>query len=118
MPAKACFMNMKGHSGYHSCPKCLIKGEKSERTGKVMVFPNQADLDLRTDENYLECVQQGVKCKDGHMGVFGPTILYYMFDSSFIAGMTCNVMHAAYMGITNSFCVSGLIPSLKENRFH
>ena len=41
IPAKSAFMNMKGHMGHNSCAKCYIYGEKSERTGNVMVCPHQ-----------------------------------------------------------------------------
>jgi len=99
-PARASFMNMKSHSGYFSCPKCFIEGEKSQRTGNVLVFPHHDNLVLRNDENYQDCVQQGLLSKDGHKGVFGPTILSYMFSESFISGVTIDVMHSCYMGLT------------------
>lgn len=97
-PAKSKFMNMKGHSGYFSCPKCCIKGEKSDRTGKVMVFPHDEDLELRNDNNFQVCFNEGIKSKDGCKGVYGPSILYYMFSGPFIAGMTLDSMHSQFMG--------------------
>lgn len=98
IPAKSLFMNMKGHAGYFSCSKCLISGEKSKNTGMVMVFPHADTFELRNDQNYEECVQKGVKSKDGFKGVYGPSLLSYMFSGSFIAGMSCDVMHSVYMG--------------------
>ncbi|KAK3931698.1 Maintenance of telomere capping protein 2 [Frankliniella fusca] len=103
VPAKADFMNMKSHSGFFSCSKCFIRGEKSDRTGQVTVFPHQDELELRNDENYKMCVNLGINNKDGYKGVFGPSMLAYMFSSSFISGMTVDVMHSVYMGITKQF---------------
>ncbi|KAK3909955.1 Centrosomal protein of 295 kDa [Frankliniella fusca] len=99
VPAKATFMCMKGHSGYYSCPKCLISGEKSARTGMVMVFPHAAELILRNDENYNECVQNSVRLKAEDRGVFGPSILSYMMYSSFIKGTSIDSMHCVSLGI-------------------
>ena len=44
-PAKAAFLNLKSHAGYHSCPICFTEGEKSNRTGNVMVFPYVEQLE-------------------------------------------------------------------------
>ena len=67
-------MNLKGHAGYHSCPKCFIRGEKSVRTGNVMVFPHEENLVLRNDENYQDCVLNAVISKKEDRGVNGPTV--------------------------------------------
>lgn len=99
VPAKALFMNMKGHAGYCSCPRCLIRGEKSARTGQVMVFPHEESLTLRTDENYEECVKNAVQAKTEDRGVFGPTILSYTTYSSFIRSISIDSMHCLSLGI-------------------
>ncbi|KAK3923602.1 Centrosomal protein of 295 kDa [Frankliniella fusca] len=99
VPAKATFMCMKGHSGYYSCPKCLISGEKSARTGMVMVFPHAEELILRNDKNYNECVQNSVRLKAEDRGVFGPSILSYMMYSSFIKGTSIDSMQCVSLGI-------------------
>lgn len=63
-----------------------------------MVFPHEDELELRTEENYQLCFNEGVKLKDGFKGVFGPTVLYYMFSGPFIAGMVSDSMHGEFMG--------------------
>ncbi|XP_034253671.1 uncharacterized protein LOC117652688 [Thrips palmi] len=60
-PARAIFLNMKGFMGYDSCPFCLTSGEKSKRTGNVMVFPFEEDLEPRTDTNYNLHVNQATE---------------------------------------------------------
>lgn len=99
MPAKASFMNMKGHAGYESCPKCFIEGEKSVRTGNVMVFTHKEDLELRNDDNYRECVQRRVESGKDFKGVFGPSLLSFMVYGSFIRSISIDSMHALFLGI-------------------
>ncbi|KAK3925230.1 Hemagglutinin, partial [Frankliniella fusca] len=100
VPAKAAFMNMKGHSGYCSCPKCFITGEKSERTGNVCVFPHQMELELRDDENYKLCVERSLANKAEFRGVFGPSLLSFMVYSPFIRSVSIDGMHCLYLGLT------------------
>ncbi|KAE8741815.1 hypothetical protein FOCC_FOCC012647 [Frankliniella occidentalis] len=99
VPAKASFLNMKGHAGYDSCPKCFVRGEKSDRTGQVMVFPHEENLLLRNDQNYQECVTNAVASKSEDRGVYGPTILSYIVYSSFIRSTSIDSMHALSLGI-------------------
>lgn len=98
-PAKATFTNMKGHMGYFSCFKCHIEGEKSFRTGNVMVFPHTDHLELRDNITYSECVDEAIKTKKDYKGVFGPTILFYMIFSNFIASIAIDGMHCIFLGI-------------------
>ncbi|KAK3925298.1 Transcriptional regulator ManR [Frankliniella fusca] len=90
---------MKGHAGYHSCPKCFVRGKKSARTGQVMVFPHQENLLLRNDQNNQECVTKAVASKCDERGVSGPTVLSYMVYSSFIRSTNIDSMHALSLGI-------------------
>ena len=100
MPAKAAFMNLKGHAGYYSCSKCLIKGEKSDNTGQVMVFPHQEELELRNDTNYKECVKESIRTKYEYKGVLGPSVLSFMFYLNFFASVSVDSMHCVFLGIT------------------
>ncbi|KAK3928284.1 Flap endonuclease 1 [Frankliniella fusca] len=102
VPAKACFMCMKGHSGYHSCPKCFIRGEKSDRTGDVMAFPHQDELELRNHENYLECLDRCVTSKQEYLGVDGPSMLSHILSSSVIDSVSIDSMHCLFIGVTKS----------------
>lgn len=52
-PAKAAALYIKGHGGYFSCTKCVIKGGyKNNR-----VFFNSTTEELRTDNNFLLQIQ-------------------------------------------------------------
>ncbi|KAK3917754.1 65-kDa microtubule-associated protein 2 [Frankliniella fusca] len=117
VPAKASFMNMKGHSGYFSCPKCLVKGEKSPRTGNVMVFLHEDNLEPRTDENYKEFVSESVKIKDDYKGVFGPSILSFMTASSFISSVSIDSMHCVQLGVTKQLINLWFNPTFSSEKF-
>ncbi|KAK3911497.1 Protein PopC [Frankliniella fusca] len=93
VPAKAALMNMKGHSGYYSCPKCFIIGEKSERT-------ENRNLTFKMRKIKKECVQRSIVNKAEYKGVFGPTLLSFMVHSSFISSVSIDSMHCLYIGFT------------------
>ncbi|KAE8747069.1 hypothetical protein FOCC_FOCC006207 [Frankliniella occidentalis] len=105
-PAKSAFANLKGHAGYYSCPVCFSKGEKSEATENVMVFPFENEVFLRSLEGYSELVSNSVKeykkskdkdesCK----GVQGPTLLSLMFYLSMFKSLGIDSMHCIFMGV-------------------
>lgn len=110
-------MNLKGHSGYFSCPKCLITGEKSARTGNVMVFPHEENLELRTVENYKECVKNAVLTKKHDRGVCGPTILSYMVYCFFLRSTSIDSMHCLFMGIVKQLLKLWFDPKYSEEPF-
>lgn len=49
-PAKAFVLNVKGHTGYSSCTKCITEGEY---VGNRMCFP-QIDAPLRSDNDFIQ----------------------------------------------------------------
>lgn len=65
-PAKSFVLNLKGHTGYDSCPKCLIKGKYIPRKVKrkngkdhkkkakrgTVCFPGTKSHPLKTDEGF------------------------------------------------------------------
>lgn len=46
-PARAFLKNIKGHPGYDSCERCIIKGEYKDK--RVVYI---GDYPLRTDEDF------------------------------------------------------------------
>ncbi|KAE8741813.1 hypothetical protein FOCC_FOCC012645 [Frankliniella occidentalis] len=102
-PAKSTFLNLKGHSGYCSCPKCYIHGEKSKRTGNVMVFPHQDLLEHRdVGDSYNDLVRNSIADPTSKTlkGVSGPTVISYMMYSSMFAGVSIDSMHSLHLGVT------------------
>lgn len=65
-PAKSFILYLKGHTGYNSCSKCLIKGEyisrKSKRNGKerngTVCFPGIGPFRMKTDEGFSQNVYE------------------------------------------------------------
>ena len=98
-PAKASFFNFKSHSGYSSCPVCLIEGEKSARSGDVMVFPHEEVLTLRTKESYIQDVKESVRSKTECNGVKGPTLLHYFLTLFICSSTAIDSMHCLYLGL-------------------
>ncbi|KAK3907389.1 Mitochondrial group I intron splicing factor CCM1 [Frankliniella fusca] len=92
-PAKAIFMRMSQFNGHFGCHLCLAKGEKSDRTGKVFVYPFERNLCPRSSEQYKVDV-----AGQGH-GIKGPTYLFYMVWSFFLTSTAVDVMHCVYLGI-------------------
>ncbi|KAE8738853.1 hypothetical protein FOCC_FOCC015657 [Frankliniella occidentalis] len=105
-PAKAMMFNMKLFNGFFSCPMCLSKGEKSERSDDVFVHPYEEDAILRTDESYeedaiLSCVSNINVAKSARIashGVKGPSYLYLMVPQM-ICSTSVDTMHFLYLGI-------------------
>lgn len=54
-PAKAFVLNVKSHSGYSSCTKCIEKGEYQNRRIAFSDKPSQ----LRTDEDFINKTSKG-----------------------------------------------------------
>ncbi|KAE8739815.1 hypothetical protein FOCC_FOCC014683, partial [Frankliniella occidentalis] len=103
-PAKACFLVLTNFNGLFGCPKCLSRGEKSERTGNVFCHLFQENLTLRTEANYLNQLDslRGLRGNNPNhkavMGIRGPTILKNMLISSLIRSTSLDVMHCVFLG--------------------
>ncbi|XP_026289147.1 uncharacterized protein LOC113214096 isoform X2 [Frankliniella occidentalis] len=92
-PAKAIFMRMTQFNGFHGCHCCYTKGEKSDQTGQVFVYPFQENLEPRSKDQYKEDLQ------NLSYGVKGPTYLYWMVRSFFLLSTAVDVMHCIYLGV-------------------
>lgn len=117
IPAKAAFMNMKSHAGHESCPKCQIYGEKSTRTGQVMVFPHVENLVLRSDTNFHECAAEAVRLKKDVKGIYGPTVLSYMLYSSFMRSTSIDSMHCTALRIVKQLLKLWFNPKFSNEPF-
>ncbi|KAK3918258.1 50S ribosomal protein L20 [Frankliniella fusca] len=106
-PAKADFLNIKSHSGYFSCSRCLIKGEKSEETSNVMVFPHDSVLVLRTEANYQTHLNDAMNNdkREASYGVKGPTIISHMVTTPVIFSTAIDAMHCVYLGILRQILI-------------
>ncbi|XP_036151365.1 uncharacterized protein LOC114255611 isoform X1 [Monomorium pharaonis] len=88
-PAKSFVLHVKGHSGYSSCTKCITEGEYIKNR---IYFP-QTDAPLRTDENFLQKVDDNyhdpdVTCSLLRIPHFQP-----------VTNVPLDPMHLLYLGI-------------------
>ena len=103
-PARALFLNMKVHCGFYSCPVCCIRGEKSARTGDVLVFPYEENIPSRNVEDCQDQVRFAVENRVLHnkdlqndercVGIKGPTLLSHMVDNMFSSTAIDAMCHA------------------------
>lgn len=122
-PARACFMNMKQHSGFYSCPVCLVKGEKP---GKATVFPYEEEMSLRNLTQYHEHVKFAVENKvilsktpyheEMWCGIKGPTVLSSMVRNLLLS-LAIDSMHCIYLGIMRALLHLWFDKEYKEESF-
>ncbi|KAE8746706.1 hypothetical protein FOCC_FOCC006569 [Frankliniella occidentalis] len=107
-PAKAVFLCCKNFNGLFGCPKCLCRGEKSDRTKQIFVYPFQENLQLRTEQNYLHHLDQLRQLRgqnpsvEAHMGIKGPTILKNMLLAPLVSSTSIDVMHSVFIGVVKT----------------
>ncbi|RXN16691.1 interferon-inducible GTPase 5-like protein [Labeo rohita] len=85
-PARAFLKNVKGHTGYSGCEKCMQEGEY---VNNRVVFP-QTDARLRTDKDFKEMADEG-----HHLGS-SPLV-----DTSLgmVSGFPLDYMHLVCLGV-------------------
>lgn len=123
-PAKAMVFNQKHFNGFYSCPICLSKGEKSERSENVFVHPFQENVELRTEEGYEQDVtiamemNRGVnlKLRDASHGIKGPTFLYLMVPSMLLS-TSVDAMHCIYLGVMRQLLDLWFNKAYKDEQF-
>ncbi|KAE8742233.1 hypothetical protein FOCC_FOCC012248 [Frankliniella occidentalis] len=115
-PARADFLNFKSHSGYFSCPNCLIMGEKSEETDNVMVFPHEEIIPPRSKQNYEKHLKQVMADpkREAVCGVKGPTIMSDIVVTPILESTATDGMHCVYLGITKQ--ILGLLFNSKHSK--
>ena len=84
-PARAFLKNIKGHTGYHSCERCIVKGEYKDKRVVYM-----GDHPLRTDENFANQVYV-----DHQVGV-SPLI---KIGFACVTGFPLDYMHLVCLGV-------------------
>jgi hypothetical protein len=86
-PARAFIKNVKGHSGYFGCDKCIQEGHYIDNR---MTFPN-SNAPLRTDEQF-----RTVEDYDEHHR--GPTPLNVL-EFRLVSGFALDYMHLVCLGV-------------------
>ncbi|KAE8736753.1 hypothetical protein FOCC_FOCC017792, partial [Frankliniella occidentalis] len=111
-PAKSLFLGMIGFNGLFGCPKCLSRGEKSDRTSQIFVHPYSENLTLRTEAIYVEHLTELRRLRNinpnfkAFRGVTGPTILKNMVLSSLIPSTSVDIMHCLFQGCMKTLIVN------------
>ena len=90
VPAKAMLLNVKGHTGYHSCTSCR---EIGQRIDNVTCFPTEDPIILRTDHEcsqlyYLNTYQKG------------PNVLSEIPNFGMVTNVPRDYMHLICLGVT------------------
>lgn len=89
-PAKSFILNIKGHTGYHSCTKCAQSGVWMHHR---MTFP-EFDAKARTNEAFLKQEDE-----DFHIG---ETVLTTVPCLDFIHSFPLDYMHLVCLGVVRS----------------
>lgn len=85
-PARAFLKNVKGHTGYSGCEKCMQEGEY---VNNRVVFP-QTDARLRTDKDFKEMADEG-----RHFGS-SPLVATSL---GMVSGFPLDYMHLVCLGV-------------------
>ena len=96
-PAKSMILNVKGHTGYHSCTMCKIVGQRSKN---VTCFPTERNTEVRTDVDFKN---------DVYFGTYqlGNTILTEIPDIDMVKSFPRDYMHLICLGITRKLLFYG-----------
>lgn len=87
-PAKAFILNVKYHTGYHSCSKCTIEGTYIENR---ICFPTYTCHPLRQDTKFRN--MQYEEYQNGN------TILTQIPNFNIISNVVLDSMHLVYLGV-------------------
>ncbi|CAD6229558.1 GSCOCG00012107001-RA-CDS, partial [Cotesia congregata] len=109
LPAKTCFLNMKGHNGIYGCCKCKIKSQKE---GKTRVFPYEEQMNPRATEETVQQGERAFETGESVEGVKGPTTLSKIV-LDFIDTTSIDSMHCVFLGI-----VKQLMRLWLDSKFH
>lgn len=95
-PAKAYVLNVKCHSGYSSCSKCLIHGEYINGT---ICFPiTKNEIILRNDFDFNRLAYQDDYQKDD-------TILRKILNLGLVSGIPLDYMHLVCLGVMRKLII-------------
>lgn len=99
-PAKSFILYLKGHTGYNSCTKCLIKGEyinrKNKRNGKkrrgTVCFPGIGPFRMKTNKGFADNAYKEYDSKK-------ETILKEIPKFGCITSIPLDYMHLILLGV-------------------
>lgn len=122
-PAKSTFLRLKNFNGLYGCPKCLTRGEKSIESGKVFVYRFEANLNLRTPQNYLSQLEQLRDLRVNRKvkavrGIKGPSILNNLLIGPLITSTSIDIMHCLFLGTVKSLMKLWFDVKYKEKDFN
>jgi len=100
-PAKAFVLNVKSHSGYSSCTKCIEKGEYQNRRIAFSDKPSQ----LRTDEDFINKTSEGY-----HLGTSG---LENIPQFGLVSHVPLDYQHLLCLGVVKKLINLWLCDALK-----
>lgn len=104
VPAKAYVLNVKGHSGYSSCPRCKIVG--SYLSGRLC-FPDEKVMEgKRTDGEFREKV-------DDEYHLPGQSLLTSLPNFDMVQSIPFDYMHLVCLGVMKKLLVLWISGDLK-----
>ncbi|XP_043476303.1 uncharacterized protein LOC122507574 [Leptopilina heterotoma] len=100
-PAKSLVLKVKGHTGYHCCPKCKIKGDgilpeqigKNKKKKRRVCFPGLGPFSKRTDLEFASNVYLGTY-QQGEA-----TVLTQIPRFGAVSNVPIDYMHLVLLGI-------------------
>ena len=98
-PARAFLLNIKGHTGFFSCTKCVIEGDYIENRTVYL----EIDSSLRTDDSFRKMTQE-----EHH---HGPSALCNLPHFDMIDSVPHDSMHLIYLGVMKKLICAWLKPA-------
>ena len=100
MPAKAHFLEFIYFNGYYGCPKCKLRGERSERTEMNHAYP-YAEAPLRTMEETKLYARLAAASNTVVYGIKRLSALS-MYVPDYIVSTSIDIMHCGYQGVAKT----------------
>ncbi|KAH0539845.1 hypothetical protein KQX54_009055 [Cotesia glomerata] len=95
LPAKATFLNMKGHTGIFGCCHCKIQ---SKYFNKRRVYPFKENFQTITTKECIDNGKKAIESKKAVNGIKGPTTLNLIVCDVFNTTVV-DSMHCVYLGV-------------------
>ena len=99
LPARAKALGTKGHSGFHSCTRCTIRGKKQEDT--AVYFPRSWWEDLNVDERTNDSFRQQLH-PSHHKQDMSPSPLLAIKEMDMVKDVVIDYMHNICEGTTKT----------------
>ena len=120
IPAKALFLDFKGHNGTYGCAKCKIQSVNIRRG--LNIYPYRGNLEARTEEETTEHAREALElpAMGGSpadvFGVKGLSILS-TFVHKYVQSVAVDVMHCAYLGVMKALMMLWFDAKYKDKDF-